>query len=408
MRHRVLFISLLTIFSALLAVFTVRPAAAQSNAWTAEYFNNPSLAGAPVLVRTESTLTQEWGLGSPGAGVPVDYFSARWTTTTFLNAGTYQISLRVDDGIRIYVDGNLVMNNWAPSPGNFYQASVSLAAGNHSFVVEYFEATGAGFLVYNFDQLSPVPPPGAPQARVTAQFLNVRSLPGVQGAILDVISLNQTYPVIGRNLDNTWLQLNLNGVPGWVNARFVAASNTAIVPITDGQGGTIPTPVPPPVVISTATVTAYRLNVRDMPNPFTGNVLTKVSQNEVYPVVGRNADSSWVQINVNGLIGWVRSTWVVASNISVVPVTSNTSNPAQPPVVQPVTATVRAYFLNVRSLPYYPAPRLTMIVFGQAYPVVGRNADSSWTQINVGGTIGWVRSSWVTVTPSFANVPVTG
>jgi len=190
----------------------------------------------------------------------------------------------------------------------------------------------------------------------------------------------------------------------------VAVSNLFAVPITDGQGGTIPTLVPPPIATSTATVTAFRLNVRDAPNPFTGNVLTKISQNEVYPVIGRNLDSSWLQINVNGLIGWVRSSWVVANNLGPVPVTSNTTNPAQPqpPSAQPATATVRAFFLNVRSQPFFPAPRLTLIAGGQTYPVVGRNADNSWVQINVGGTIGWVRSTWVVVTPSLASVPVTG
>lgn len=407
MKHRLLFTMLLAMM--LLAGYAVSPAAAQSTAWTAEYFNNPSLAGAPLVVRTEASPTHQWEYGSPDPSIPVDYFSARWSTTAYLNAGTYQVSVRVDDGVRVYVDGNLIINQWQLSAGNFYQASIPLGAGNHTFIVEYYEAAEVAYLFYNFDQLSPAPAPGAPQARITVQFLNARSLPGLQGAILDVLSLNDVYPVIGRNFDSTWLQLNLNGVPAWVNAKYVAASNTYAVPITDGQGGTIPTPVPPPVVSSTATVTAYQLNVRDAPNPFTGNVLLKISRNSVYPVIGRNLDSSWVQVNINGVIGWVRSTWVVVSNISVVPVTSNTTNPAQqPPPTQTVTATVTAYFLNVRSLPYYPAPVLTLIVWGQTYPVIGRNGDNSWVQVNVGGTIGWVRSTWVTINPDLASVPVTG
>lgn len=405
MKHRLLFVAVFTFM--LLAGTAVLPAAAQTTAWTSEYFNNQSLAGAPVMVKTELTPTHNWGLGSPGGAVPVDLWSARFSTTAFLNTGNYQISVRVDDGIRVYVDGILVINNWVPSPGNFYQGTVPLAAGNHSFVVEYFEASGAALLLYNFDQLSVAPPPGSAQARVTAQFLNVRSLPSIAGAILDVISLNQLYPVIGRNLDSTWLQLNLNGTPGWVNANYVAAFNTVAVPVTDGQGSFIPTPVPPPIVIASATVTAYRLNVRDAPNPFTGNVLTKISRNEVYPVIGRNLDASWVQINVNGLVGWVRSSWVALTNASSIPVTSTTSNPSSPAPIQ-TSATVRAFFLNVRSQPYFGAPLLTVISLAQSYPVIGRNADSTWVQINVGGTIGWVRSTWVFVNPSLLSVPVTG
>src|SRR5690606_32257029 len=145
--------------------------------------------------------------------------------------------------------------------------------------------------IYNFTLQAPVPPPGTPQARVTAQFLNVRSLPNASSAILTVISQGQIFPVVGRNFNSSWLQLNVNGTLGWVNARYVAASNITGVPITDAS-----TPVPPPPIGATATVTAYVLNVRNAPNPFTGVVLTQITRGQVYPVIGRNLDTSWVQV----------------------------------------------------------------------------------------------------------------
>lgn len=402
------FLTILVVLVALAAGMMVQPAAAQSSAWTAEYFNNPSLAGAPVLVRSETSPTNEWGYNSPGAGIPADYFSARWSTSAYLNGGNYTINVRADDGVRVLVDGIVYINEWHPAAGSFYQVTVPLAAGNHSFVVEYYEATEIAFLIYNFNLVAPAPPPGAPQARVTAQFLNVRSLPNASSAILQVISQNQVYPVVGRNINSTWLQLNVNGNLGWVNASFVAASNIAGVPITDGQGGTFPTPVPQPPPGITASVTAYLLNVRSEPNPFANNVITQISRNEIYPVVGRNLDTSWLQINVNGLIGWVRSTWVSAPNAAAAPVTSNTNNPSQPAPPPQAFATVRAYFLNVRLQPLFGAQVLTVISGGQTYPIVGRNASNTWVQVNVGGTIGWVRSSWVVINPGLVNVPVTG
>jgi uncharacterized protein YraI len=403
MARRTTLISLL-ISLALLVGFVAQPAAAQSNAWTAEYFNNTSLSGSPALIRTETLPDGEWGYGAPAPGIVADNFSVRWTTTAFLNGGTYQISVRADDGVRVFVDGVLYINQWQLSAGRFYQANIPLAAGNHTFVVEYFEALEVALMLYNFDLLGPVPAPGTPQARVTAQFLNVRALPNASAAVLDVISLGQVYPVIGRNAANTWWQINVNGTVGWVSANFVAASNTFGVPITDGSG--IP-PTPPPPVGATATVIAHLLNVRNAPNPFTGSVITQITRGQVYPVIGRNLDTSWVQINVNGLIGWVRSSWVALSNIAGVPVTSNTTNPSQPAPVN-TFATVRAFFLNMRSGPFFGAPILTVLSRGQTYPVVGRNAASTWVQINVGGTIGWVSSAWVIVVPNLFNVPVTG
>lgn len=402
--RRWIIVTALLVSTALLMGTAVQPAAAQSSSWTAEYFNNTTLTGPAALIRTEQKPGGEWGYGSPAPGVVADNFSVRWTTTAFLNGGTYQISVRADDGVRVYVDGVLYINQWQQSAGRFYQANIPLAAGTHTFVVEYYEAGEVALLLYNFDLLGPVPAPGTPQARVTAQYLNVRALPNAAAAILDVISMGQVYPVIGRNAASTWLQINVNGTVGWVNANFVAASNIFGVPITDGSG--VP-PTPPPPVGATATVTAYLLNVRNAPNPFTGGVVTQITRGQTYPVIGRNLDTSWVQINVNGLIGWVRSTWVSLSNIAGVPVTSSTTNPSQPAPVN-TFATVRAYFLNVRSGPFFGAPVLTIINQGQTYPVVGRNAASTWVQINMGGTTGWVNSAWMIIVPNLNNVPVTG
>ena len=394
----------------LLAVLIVPSTLAQgSNLWTAEYFNNASLSGAPIVVRSESSPTNEWGYNAPVPGLPADYFSVRWSKTDYVNAGTYEFSLKADDGVRLYVDGVLYINEWHPAAGQFYQATVTLGAGTHSFVVEYFEATEIAYLLYNFNPVNNVPP-GSPQATVIVNFLNLRAQPYATAAKLGVISQGQTYPLVGRNAYNTWLQLNVNGSYGWVNANYVSASNIYAVPITDGSGGPYltPTPVPPPVPVgATATVTAYLLNVRNIPNPYTGAVIAQIHRNEVYTVIGRNLDTSWVQINANGYAGWVRSTWVALNNIGSVPVTSNTTNPSAP-APSGSYATVRAYYLNLRSAPYYPAPVLTIIGRGQSYPAIGRNSDSSWVQISVGGLTGWVRSTWVTVTPNIYNLPVTG
>ncbi|MBC6938368.1 MAG: SH3 domain-containing protein, partial [Chloroflexi bacterium] len=70
-----------------------------------------------------------------------------------------------------------------------------------------------------------------------------------------------------------------------------------------------------------ATVITGQLNVRAAPNPLTGAILTRINLGETYPVVGRNAASTWLQLNVNGLIGWVNARYVAASNLANVPIT---------------------------------------------------------------------------------------
>lgn len=111
--------------------------------WQASYWNNNSLFGSPVLTRSESAVNYDWGFGSPAPGIVTsDNFSARWTRSVYFNAGTYRFTTQSDDGIRVYVDGSLVIDNWTVHALQTNVADVTLATGTHSIVVEYFEQTG--------------------------------------------------------------------------------------------------------------------------------------------------------------------------------------------------------------------------------------------------------------------------
>ena len=58
--------------------------------WRGEYYNNPHLDGAPILVRNDVSVNFDWGSGSPGPGIPADNFSARWSRSVNFPAGTYR------------------------------------------------------------------------------------------------------------------------------------------------------------------------------------------------------------------------------------------------------------------------------------------------------------------------------
>ncbi len=304
------------------------PLAAQTTgSWAAEYYANAMLVGPLTLSQIEVTPTHNWGEGSPAPGLPADNFSARWSSFQTLNAGTYRLSVRADDGVRVVVNGVIAIDEWHPSPGNIYTTTLTLATGQHSFIVEYFDATGSAYLQYDLIPIGAAPPPTGATATVTTPLLNVRNAPNpVTGAIVTRISQGQTYPVLGRNADSSWLQLHVNGIIGWVNSRFVTTTNLQNVPVTDVS--TQPTG-------AMATVTAFFLNVRNAPNPFTGAILTRIRRGETYPVVGRNADSSWLQLNVNGTIGWVNRRFVSAANLQNVPATDPSTNPSSPALPAP-------------------------------------------------------------------------
>jgi hypothetical protein len=110
--------------------------------FTAEYFDNPDLTGTPVVTRSDERIDFHWGGSAPHAALPADRYSARWTRTATYEAGTYRFTATGDDGIRVLIDGAVVLNGWFYQAPTTYTTDVPLSAGEHTVVVEYFEHTG--------------------------------------------------------------------------------------------------------------------------------------------------------------------------------------------------------------------------------------------------------------------------
>ena len=121
------------------ATATAQPPA--TGTWQGEYFANSDLQGAPVLVRTDNAIDFDWGYGSPSPNIPVNYFSARWTQQVYFGGGTYRFYARADDGVRVFINDQPVIDEWRLASGNTYSADRSLNPGTYSVRVEYFEFT---------------------------------------------------------------------------------------------------------------------------------------------------------------------------------------------------------------------------------------------------------------------------
>jgi beta-glucosidase len=108
-----------------------------------------------VLTRTDATVEFKWYRGSPSSDlvargeVPADRamsnddFSARWTGQLVPPAtGDYELTVTGDDGFRLWVDGNAVIDEWTTtSRARARSADVTLEAGKAvSLKLEYFEA----------------------------------------------------------------------------------------------------------------------------------------------------------------------------------------------------------------------------------------------------------------------------
>jgi beta-glucosidase len=108
----------------------------------AEFFANKNLEGAPVLTRADESVNFDWGMSSPAPGVPADDFSARWTGKLVpAVSGKYRLGAIADDGVRVYLDGKLIAEDWTEHAPTTVTGDVTLEAGKaYDLKIEYYES----------------------------------------------------------------------------------------------------------------------------------------------------------------------------------------------------------------------------------------------------------------------------
>jgi beta-glucosidase len=109
-----------------------------------EYFTNAELSGEPALRRIDSTIDFRWGSGSPAAGIGVDFFSVRWTGKIRpAESGLYELTAATDDGVRLYINDKLVIDNWTNHGVESKSVRYEMAAGaSYDIRMEYYEYAG--------------------------------------------------------------------------------------------------------------------------------------------------------------------------------------------------------------------------------------------------------------------------
>ncbi|WP_420146590.1 PA14 domain-containing protein [Spirosoma sp.] len=91
-----------------------------------EYFNGPNFE-RKVMTRTDPQVDFNWNWQSPGPDVQREYFSVRWTGKLYApTSGTYRFSATVDDGVRVWVNGRKVIDEWRKQDDSNFVGEISL------------------------------------------------------------------------------------------------------------------------------------------------------------------------------------------------------------------------------------------------------------------------------------------
>jgi glucose/arabinose dehydrogenase len=108
-----------------------------------EYFDNIDFTN-PLLTRTDATVNFNWGNGAPAPGFGDETFSVRWTgQVQSLYSETYTFFTTSDDGVRLFVNNQLVINSFINQSPTERSGTIALVAGQrYDIRLEYFENTG--------------------------------------------------------------------------------------------------------------------------------------------------------------------------------------------------------------------------------------------------------------------------
>lgn len=436
----------------------------QSSAWTAQYYNNPFLQGVPALTRFEYGVEYFWGLGSPDPAVFADNFSARWTATLPFNAGVYRFTLAGKEGVRLFIDDILVIDQWYDHPLTAYLIDVSLGGGLHTLRVEYYHRFGEAAVRLRYELA--VGPPVLGNDWYAEYFSNqtLSGLPSftrfegrsginavwtnqpVESGVRVNFSARWTRQVCGFGRPTTFImavddggRLFIDGnlvIDAWRLQSVTTYQTTVNLSSgchtfrleyfqNQGEGVTFLTWLPadgqqpilypggiqPPGGLTGVTGVvdyASALNVRVGPGiNFTR--ITVIPRGTLVQMNQRNYDGSWVTISTqSGVSGWVSSAYLrlLTGTIQSLPLSQIT-----PPLVPQPTG-VRGKLtsgLRLRTGPSTAYPYLGYIEWGTVVDVVGRNSNNTWIQVRYGTQTGWIYAPYVIIVAgSLLSVPITG
>ncbi len=218
--------------------FTPPAGSSVSQGLQAQFFANMTLTGTPVLTRTDPNIDFSWNGASPGSGVPATQWSARWTgTLTPPTTGTYTFALSSDDGSRLYINDQLVVNNWSDHLSTTKSATIQLTAGQtYAVRVEYYQNQFISSMRLSWalpgqvDSLLAQAVQQAKSSDISIVLVNDNEaegadrsdleLPGTQDQLIDAIAHANPHTIVVLNTGGPVLMPWIHEIPGIVEGWY--------------------------------------------------------------------------------------------------------------------------------------------------------------------------------------------
>jgi hypothetical protein len=289
------------------ATFVNSTEAGHGTGLTGTYYSSHTSAspftGSPTLTRVDPTINFDWGSGSPDPSISVDQFTVRWTGDVQpLFNETYTFYTRTDDGVRLYVNNQTIVNKWVDQSPTEWSGSITLGAHQrYSIIMEYYE-NGGGAVA----QLSWSSPSTSKQIIPASQLYPVHDAsPSVlvsaptngssfqAPATITLSSQASDSDGFVARLDYysgaNFLGSTTNGSNYYLTVPGFAQGGYSFTAVAIDNDGVSTTSAPVSITVSAASGTPYGLTSRgvvapflNMPSTSSGNMPTKLSQTGVF------------------------------------------------------------------------------------------------------------------------------
>ena len=391
----VLFISSTTAVSA-----SSRQAVSAQSSWLAVYWNNTNLEGSPVLIRPEFDdnhnpgININWGFDSPEDGtVNKDYFSARWTRNQYLEPGRYRFTASGDDGVRVWVDDQMLIDGWLNQVFTTYTGYIDVDGGSVPIRVEYYDNQHHAMVSVNWTRV-----PGSETAVVGTNWSPPGS--GWRGEYY-----NNTLFAGPPNLVRTDPEINFDWAlespapANIVDDRF-AVRWTNSINLAPGR-----------YRFTTTSDDGVRLWINDELRIDQWHSQTSLSHSTDLELSGTSTSSVAVKLEYYDEIGLAeaRLTWERLDVPSAgQPTIQSATSGSMPGLENVPTATViNANHLNVRSGPGMTHNPFAHLSRSEAVTMIARDRTTSWVKVQLAdGSTGWVGSGYLLSTYPKISLPI--
>jgi glucose/arabinose dehydrogenase len=195
---------------------------------------------SPDLVRIDPTINFNWGGGSPGTSINNDNFVVRWQGEVLAPvSGSYTFTTRTDDGVRLWVNDVLIINQWIPQAATDWTGTIALTAETkYPLVMEFYEMSGnaEARLLWSYEGIpKQIIPTTQLYTDVITRVIETTKLEVFPTIVFTEIEIHSDLPWVIYNSMGQPLRRNNSQskdrieVSGWANGwYFVRASNGAV------------------------------------------------------------------------------------------------------------------------------------------------------------------------------------